>query len=120
MVNGTDVIPGGEWLTLPDVAERTGVRITVVKRWLQERELVAVRRGPNNALMVPADFVTDEGPVPALKGTLSVLADGGFSDAEIIDWLHRPDDTLIGGSAIASLREGSKTEVRRRAQEIAF
>jgi hypothetical protein len=120
VVSDSDVIPGGEWLTLPEIMERTGARLLDVKRWLQERELVGMRRGPNRAVMVPADFVLDEGPVPALRGTVTVLADSGFSDEEIIAWLHQPDDTLIGGSAIASLRSGSKTEVRRRAQEVAF
>lgn len=120
MVSDTDVIPGGEWLTLPEIMERTGARLPEVKRWLQDRELIGMRRGPNRALMVPAGFLQDDGPLPALRGTLTVLADGGFSDEEIIDWLHRPDDTLDGGSAIASLRSGSKTEVRRRAREVAF
>jgi hypothetical protein len=120
VVSDTDVIPGGEWLTLPEIMERTGASLPDVKRWLQERELVGMRRGPNRAVMVPAGFVLDDGPVPSLRGTVSVLADGGFSDEEIIGWLHRPDDSLIGGSAIASLRAGSKSEVRRRAQEVAF
>ncbi|WP_051145527.1 Rv2175c family DNA-binding protein [Ornithinimicrobium pekingense] len=100
--------------------ERTGASLGEVKRWLQERELVGLRRGPNRAVMVPADFLGEDGPLSSLRGTVTVLADGGLSDEEIIAWLHEPDDTLAGGSAIASLRAGSKTEVRRRAQEVAF
>lgn len=120
MVSDSDVIHGGEWLTVPEIMELTGAGLTVVKRWLQDRELVGMRRGGNRAVMVPASFVTEEGPVPSLRGTVSVLADSGYSDEEIIAWLHQPDETLVGGSAIASLRAGSKTEVRRRAQEVAF
>lgn len=100
--------------------ELTGERLQTVRRWLQDRELVGQRRGENRAVMVPSTFVTEEGPLPALRGTITVLADGGLSDEEIIDWLHAPDDTLEGGSAIASLHAGAKTEVRRRAQEHAF
>lgn len=100
--------------------ELTGAKLATVKTWLQDRDLVGVRRGPNNALMVPAGFLTPDGPVKMLRGTLTVLTDSGFDDEEIIEWLRRPDDSLPGGSAIASLREGSKTEVRRRAQELAF
>ena len=37
-----------------------------------------------------------------------------------MEWLLAEDPSLPGGSAIASLRSGSKTEVRRRAQEHAF
>ena len=41
-------------------------------------------------------------------------------EGALVDWLHEAEDTLPGGSAIESLRNGSKTEVRRRAQEAAF
>lgn len=118
MVSDTDVIL--EWLSVPEIMERTGATLPEVRRWLHDRELVGLRRGPNKALMVPATFVLDEGPLPSLRGTAIVLADNGLSDAEIIEWLHEPDESLEGGSAIASLLAGSKTEVRRRAQEQAF
>lgn len=120
MVNDSAVIPDGDWLAVPDIIELTGARFGEVKSWLQDRELVGLRRGPNNAVMVPASFLTPEGPVKHLRGTITVLGDSGLGDEEIIDWLHRPDDTLPGGSAIAALRSGSKSEVRRRAQELAF
>lgn len=100
--------------------ERTGASLQQVKGWLQDREVLGRRRGANNAVMVPSTFLDEQGPLPALRGTITVLADNGLSDEEIIDWLHTPDDTLTGGSAIASLHEGAKTEVRRRAQEQAF
>lgn len=135
MVNDSDVTPGAAdtsstnasevddltgWLAVPDIMELTGVSLSQVKTWLQEREIIGARRGPNRAVYVPEGFLTEEGPVPALRGTITVLADGGFGDEEIITWLHEADDSLQGGSAIASLREGNKTEVRRRAQEMAF
>lgn len=118
MVNGTDVVP--DWLTLPDIVERTGATLQQVKRWLQDREVVGQRGGENNVLRVPAGFFVDDGPLPALRGTITVLADGGMSDEEIIAWLHAPDESWVGGSAIASLHGNAKTEVRRRAQEQAF
>ncbi len=100
--------------------ELTGSSLPTVRGWLQDRELVGARRGPNRATMVPASFLTQAGPLKALRGTITVLGDSGMGDAEIIDWLIREDDTLTGGSAIASLREGNKTEVRRRAAEEAY
>lgn len=109
-----------QWLTVPEIMERTGASLGVVKSWLQDRELVGLRRGANRAVMVPADFLVEDGPLPSLRGTVTVLSDGGFSDEEIVAWLHQPDETLAGGSAIATLRTGSKAEVRRRAQELAF
>ncbi len=115
----TDVVQA--WLTVPDVAERLGRSVTEVRRMLEDRELIAVRRGERNVLSIPADFLAADGPVPALKGTFTVLADGGFADAEIIEWLFAPDSSWPGGaSAMAAIRAGFKTEVRRRAMEEAF
>lgn len=114
------VIPEDDWLAVPDLMELTGAPLTVVKAWLAERELVGVRRGPHRAVMVPRSLVTEQGPLKFLRGTISTLADSGFADEEIVEWLHRPDETLLGGSAVASLQGGHKTEVRRRAQETAF
>lgn len=126
MVNDSAVIPSPDgydttgWLAVPEIMELTGASHAQVKTWLQDRELIGARKGPNRATYVPATFVTEEGPLASLKGTVTVLGDGGFADEEIIAWLHEADDTLQGGSAIASLREGNKTEVRRRAQEMAL
>ncbi|WP_256841852.1 Rv2175c family DNA-binding protein [Ornithinimicrobium cryptoxanthini] len=118
--SGDDVLDQAEWLAVPDIMELTGASLAEVKTWLQDRDIIGSRRGPNKAVYVPALFLTEEGPVFPLRGTIIVLADGGYRDDEIIRWLLTSDDTLQGGSAIASLRDGSKTEVRRRAQEMAL
>jgi hypothetical protein len=107
------------WLTLPDVAERLGVDVTRVRQLLKERGLVAVRRGERNVLSVPARLVAEGAVVKGLAGTLTVLADNRFSDEEAVRWLFTPDDTLPGTPADA-LAENRGTEVRRRAQAIAF
>ncbi|WP_308279548.1 Rv2175c family DNA-binding protein [Phycicoccus mangrovi] len=109
------------WLTVPDLVERLGRRLSDVRTLLEERELIAVRRGERNVVSVPAGFVDDDGPLPALRGTFTVLADGGMDDAEIIRWLHTPDETLpVPGTPLDAIRAGFKTEVRRRAMEEAF
>ena len=42
-------------------------------------------------------------------------------DDEIIEWLHTPDETLpVEGAPIDAMMAGHKTEIRRRAQELAF
>lgn len=110
-----------EWLTVPDLVERLGRRLSDVRTLLEEREIIAVRRGERHVVSVPAGFVDDDGPLPALRGTFTVLADGGMDDAEIIRWLHTPDDTLpVPGTPLDAIRAGFKTEVRRRAMEEAF
>jgi len=106
------------WLNLPDVAERLGVEITRVRPLIKEGQLIAVRRGENRVLMVPADFIGDGKIVKGLAGTLTLLKDDGFSDEEALEWLFTEDSTLPGTPAQA-LRENRGTEVKRRAQALA-
>jgi hypothetical protein len=107
------------WLTVPDVAELVGLDVGKVRRLLQERYLVGVRRGERNVLSVPAALIADGAPLPELRGTLVVLADSGYDDEAAIRWLFTPDDSLPG-TPVEALRAGRKTEVRRRAQALAF
>ncbi len=111
----------GTWVTIPDIAERLGVRLVEARRLVEDRELLSHRVGERRVVAVPAGFLDAEGPLPALKGTFTVLADGGMSDVEIIRWLHTHDDTLpVPGTPLDAIRAGFKTEVRRRAMEEAF
>ena len=105
----------GEWLTLPDVAERFGVQVTRVRQLLRDNQLIAVRRGENNALHVPAGFIVGDHTVKGLTGTLTLLKDAKFTDEEALRWLFTPDDSLPG-TPVQALRENRGTEVRRRAQ----
>ena len=107
------------WLTLPDVAERLGVDVGRVRRLLQEQYLVAVRHGERNVLSVPEALLQDAQPLADLRGTLTVLADSGFDAGSSLRWLFTPDDSLPG-TPVEALRAGRKTEVRRRAQALAF
>lgn len=109
------------WLTLPDVAEQLGTRISDVRRMIEDHQLIAVRRGERKVLSVPADFLGEDGPRPELAGTFTVLRDGRFTDDEIIEWMFQHDDTLPGGpTPMAAILAGFKTEVRRRAMEEAL
>ena len=111
----------GTWVTVPDIAERLGIRLVEARRLVEDRELLSHRVGERRVVSVPAGFLDDDGPLPALKGTFTVLADGGMSDVEIIRWLHTHDDTLpVAGTPLDAIRAGFKTEVRRRAMEEAF
>lgn len=106
------------WLSLPEVAERLGCRLSEVRRMLADGQLLAARRGERNALSVPDLLLGPDGPLPDLPGTVTVLADNGLRDAEALEWLFAEDGTLVGGSPIAALLAGHKTEVRRRAQAL--
>ncbi|WP_344024453.1 Rv2175c family DNA-binding protein [Streptomyces luteireticuli] len=106
------------WLTLPDIAERFGVEVTRVRQLVKEGQLIAVRRGENRALHVPAEFIGEDRIVKGLAGTLTLLKDDGFSDEEMLEWLFTPDPTLPG-TPVQALRENRGTEVKRRAQALA-
>lgn len=110
----------GSWLPVPDVAERLGVPLSQVRRMLEERELLGHRVGERRVVAVPEQFL-DETVLRHLRGTFTVLADGGMDDEEILRWLFTADSTLgAGGTPVDALRAGFKTEVRRRAMEQAF
>jgi hypothetical protein len=107
------------WLTFPEVAERLGLDVTRVRRLVQDRYLVAARRGERNAWSVPEKLLVGNEPMQDLRGTLTVLADSGYDAEASLRWLFTADDSLPG-TPIDALRVGRKTEVRRRAQALAF
>jgi hypothetical protein len=110
--------PQVEVLALPDVAERLGLPVTKVRQALRDGQLVAVRR--DGVLCVPAAFLTDDGAiVKGLPGTITVLADAGFTSEEMVRWLFTADDTLPG-RPVDALRATGGREVKRRAQALAL
>jgi hypothetical protein len=116
----SDELPADSpWLPLPDVADLIGLDVGKVRRLVQERVLIAVRRGPRNVLCVHRDLIRDGEPMHELRGTLVVLADAGFSDEEAVEWLFTEDPSLPG-TPVDALRAGRKTEIRRRAQALGF
>lgn len=121
----------GEWLTVPDVADRLGTDPSKVRRIVQERRIVGTRRGDPRVFSIPASFLVPghlanpaqptqpEAHEPwtvlaSLQGTLTVLSDAGFSDEDAIEWLFTAQDALPG-TPIDALRAGRKTEIRRLA-----
>ena len=109
--------PATEWLTVPDLVDRMGLPQGRVRRLLEERVLLGIRR--DGVLSVPADFLVGSEPLRELRGTLVVLADSGYSDEEAMEWMLAPEPS-IGDAPIAALRAGRKAEVRRVAQSLAF
>jgi hypothetical protein len=54
-----------------------------------------------------------------LGGVLTLLHDAGYTPEEAYAWLTTPDDTLPG-TPLQALHENRATEVKRRAQALAF
>lgn len=111
----------GQWLTVPDIGERMGLRLSDVRAMIEDRQVLGVRIGLRRVLSVPAKFFNEDGPLPELPGTFTVLGDSRMSDAQILRWLFTPDDSLpVKGAPMDALLAGFKTEVRRRAMEAAY
>jgi Rv2175c C-terminal domain of unknown function/DNA-binding protein Rv2175c, wHTH domain len=113
----TDAIVG-DWLSIPDAADRLGLPVSRVRQLLRERKLLAVQR-PTGQVAVPAAFLDGSQVIQGLSGTLTLLFDCGFSDAEALSWLFTADDSLPG-TPVQALAERRRTEVNRRAQALAF
>jgi hypothetical protein len=108
----------GDWLTIPEVADRLGLPASRVKQLLRDRKLLAVQR-PNGTFSIPAAFLDGDQVVRGLHGTLTVLFDCGFEPGEALLWLFTADESLPG-TPIQAIAEHRGTEVNRRAQALAF
>ena len=121
-----------EWLTVPDVADRLGLDASKVRRIVQERRIIGVRRGDPRIFVVPAAFLVPghlanpaqptapdaDQPwtvLASLQGTLTVLSDAGFTDEAAIEWLFTPGRLARRGRRSRRCAPGRKTEIRRRA-----
>jgi hypothetical protein len=106
----------GDWLTLPEVAQRLGIEVSRVRQLLSDHQLVALRR--DGVLQVPAAFLAGGKVLKGLPGTLTLLADASFDEVASVRWLFTDDD--LPGSPVQALTENRGTEVRRRAQALGF
>ncbi|PRX97006.1 Rv2175c family DNA-binding protein [Allonocardiopsis opalescens] len=107
----------GEWLSAKEVGSRLGVSPNKVKQLIRDHRLLGVVR--SGELSVPAAFVAGDDVLKGLPGTLTVLADCGYDTEAALRWLFTADDTLPG-TPIEAIAANRGTEVRRRAQALAF
>jgi hypothetical protein len=108
----------GDWLTLSEVADRLHLPPGRIKQLLRDHKLLAVRR-PDGTVGVPAAFLAGNQILKGLHGTLTLLFDCGFEEAEALRWLFTEDDSLPG-TPIEAMAAHRGTEVNRRAQALAF
>jgi len=111
VVNDSD-----SWFDYSQVAERLGVSPGKVRRLVQERTLLS--RRVDGVFQVPEVFL-DDSVMGELRGTATLLIDGGFSDSEALEWFLRHDETL-GARPVDAIAQGRKREVRRLAQSLAL
>jgi len=107
------------WLTVPELAEALGSDVVKVRQLLRDRQLVAVRRGERNVVSVPAEFLVDGAVLKGLPGLLTLLADAGYDENQMLRWLFT-EDASLPGTPVTALSTHAAREVRRRAQSLAF
>jgi hypothetical protein len=106
-------------LTLPETADLLGVVVTRVDDLLGAKKLIAHvidgRRHIPAALFREGENTTGK----FVPGVLTLLADGGYSDEEILRFLFTEDETLPG-RPVDALHGQLAREVLRRAQAMAL
>jgi hypothetical protein len=107
-----------EWVDWHAAAELLGVPVSRIRTMIREHKLAAAVPEAGAGQRVPAAFFQDGLVVKGLPGLLTLMHDNGYDDREIIAWLFLDDD--LPGRPIDALRENRGTEVKRRAQAMAF
>ena len=107
-----------EWLDWSQTGARLGVTPAKVRTMIRDHELAAAVPVPGGGPRVPADFLDGDQLVKGLPGLLTLLHDAGFDDRESIAWIFLDAD--LPGRPIDALRENRGSEVKRRAQALAF
>lgn len=104
-------------LSYTEVAERMGISVAGVKQLVTEHKLLSLRT--DSGLAVPELALDGELPVKHLSGVLTLLHDAGYTPEQAYTWLMTEDPTLPG-SPLQALQENRATEIKRRAQALAF
>jgi len=107
-----------DWLDWAETAVQLGVTVAKVRTMIRDHELAAAVPAPGEGQKVPAAFIQDGFPVKGLPGLLTMMHDNKYDDREVIAWLFLDQD--LPGRPIDALRENRGTEVKRRAQAMAF
>lgn len=95
-----------------------GVVVTKVMHLLRDHQIIAVTR--DGVKYVPEQFLAKDGTlVKFVPGVIALLADGGYTDEEIMEYLFTEDDSLPG-RPVDALHGHLAREVMRRAQSMGF
>lgn len=109
-------------LSTDEVCRLLGIEERRLKQLIRDRVLIEARDG-NGARGIPQDVIVkgDNGwePLPVLQGTLTLLADDGFTAEESLAWLYAVQDEL-GERPIDALTWGRHHRVNRIASTLAF
>lgn len=111
-----------EVLPTEEAARLLGVEPRKIKQFLKERLLLSARNEAGKRGIVADCIVNGEFGWEALEhlsGTLTLLADGGFSEEETLGWLYRHNDEL-NQTPMEALRAGRHHKVNAIANTLGF
>ncbi|MCU1592787.1 MAG: hypothetical protein JWO12_179 [Frankiales bacterium] len=104
-------------LSFTDAAARLGLGVSGVKALVADHKLLALNT--EDGTVIPERCLDGDAPVKHLGGVLTLLHDAGYSPEESWAWLNTSDDALPG-TPLQALHENRATEIKRRAQALAF
>ena len=109
-------------LSTDEVCRLLGIEERRLKQLIRDRVLIEARDGAG-VRGVPQEVIVkgENGwePLPVLQGTLTLLADDGFTPEESVAWLYAVQDEL-GERPIDALTSGRHHRVNRIASTLAF
>ena len=105
-----------------EVCRLLGIEERRLKQLIRDRVLIEAR-GDDGVRGVPQEVLVKGAngwePLPFLQGTLTLLADDGFTAEESLAWLYAEQDEL-GERPIDALTSGRHHRVNRIASTLAF
>lgn len=109
-------------LPTDEVCRLLGIEERRLKQLIRDRVLIEAR-GDDGVRGVPQEVLVKGAngwePLPFLQGTLTLLADDGFTAEESLAWLYAEQDEL-GDRPIDALTSGRHHRVNRIASTLAF
>ena len=109
-------------LSTEEVCRLLGMEERRLKQLIRDRVLIEAR-GDDGVRGVPQEVLVKGAngwePLPFLQGTLTLLADDGFTAEEAAAWLYTVQDEL-GERPIDALTSGRHHRVNRIASTLAF
>lgn len=107
-----------DWLDWSEAADQLGVSVNKVRTMIRDHHLAAAVPTEGAGQKIPAELIMDGAVVKGVPGLLTLLHDAGWDDREAIEWIFTDAD--LPGRPIDALRENRGSEVKRRAQAMAF
>lgn len=106
-----------DWLSIDEAAAVLARPSQAVRQMLRDGDLIADRS--TGSVRIPAALIEDGQTSRYLRGILTSLRDGGYSNDEALRWLLTEDESL-GGTPAWAMHHQLHREVSRRAQAMAF